>query len=398
MHLINLLIEAGLILGIPVIFLLFYFRKKNRNDFFLALSLLNIWFTLLVSFLNQTQAILDYPYLIRTGNISLYLFFPFLYLYTRNTFYPGLHWRKKDWLFLIPSLFYIIDMAPFFLSDTAYKIAVMAANLKDPSRLFRVQEGWISMSGFHLIFRYLWGGGIMVMQARLIIRNRNFDLGSTKKENETIYWYLITISLFYCMLIFPGVFGALLHLKWFTLPFVNTNLALVLLATALFLLFSPKILYGFSVSTIAENLPLPENNRDDLKEVIQNTNQYSYKRSVEQESSKLIVEKVESYMLAEKPYLDQKYSIHHLANDIRIPVYQLSPIINQYYLSNFNSWVNKYRVNYFIELCKKQERKELTLEALAKESGFSNRTTFINAFKKETGSTPAVFLKNAGAA
>ncbi len=393
MQLIFLLIESGLILGIPVIILLFFFRKKNRNDFLLALSLLNIWYTLMVSFLNQTQAILYYPYLIRTGNISLYLFFPFLYLYTRNTFYPGIHWRKRDWLFLIPSLFYIIDMMPFFLSDPAYKIAVMSANLKDPSRLFRVQEGWITMKGFHLVFRYIWALFIMNLQIRVIIRNRNFDLGRSKNENMTIYWYLITLSFFYFLLIIPGAFGALLHLKWYTLAFANTNLALVLIATALFLLFSPKILYGFSATPTADNLIAINKKPLVLDDEAENKNENSYKRSFVEKEFKPMLEKIETFMQSSKPYLDQKYSIHHLSKAINIPVYQLSPIINQYYQSNFNSWLNKYRVNYFIELYRSKDRNELTLEALANESGFSNRTTFINAFKKETGTTPAAFFK-----
>jgi AraC-like DNA-binding protein len=70
----------------------------------------------------------------------------------------------------------------------------------------------------------------------------------------------------------------------------------------------------------------------------------------------------------------------------------LSPIINQYYKSNFSSWLNKYRVNYFIELIGHEEKRELTLEALARESGFANRTTFMSAFRKEKNTTPGAFL------
>ncbi len=398
MQLIDLLIQAGLILGIPVILILFYFQKKNRNDFYLALSLLNIWYALMVSFLNQTGAILQFPYLIRTATISVYLFFPFLYFYTRNTFYPGIRWRKTDWFFLIPCLFYVIDMMPFFLADPAYKLSVMGANIKDRSFIFVMREGWITHNDFHVIFRYVFASLIMILQIRLIIRNRKYDFGKSKKENETIYWFLITLSFFYFLLIFPGAFFILLHLQWFSLPFLNLNLALVLLSTVVFLLFSPNILYGFSALPIEEN-PITINKESlILDEEVENDIENTDKRPFIADELKPILEKVEIHMLNDKPFLDQKYSIHHLSKDISIPVYQLSPIINQYYQSNFNSWVNKYRVNHFIALCKEQDRKELTLEALANESGFSNRTTFINAFKKETGTTPAVFLKNTGAA
>jgi AraC-like DNA-binding protein len=35
----------------------------------------------------------------------------------------------------------------------------------------------------------------------------------------------------------------------------------------------------------------------------------------------------------------------------------------------------------------------MTLEAMAKEAGFSNRITFINAFKKEKGMAPGLYMK-----
>ncbi len=98
-------------------------------------------------------------------------------------------------------------------------------------------------------------------------------------------------------------------------------------------------------------------------------------------------------MTRNKPYLNKQYTIHNLGEEVGIPVYQLSPIINKHYQSNFNVWVNRYRINHFIELCRNNKRDVLTLAGIAEEAGFNNRSTFINAFKKETGTTPGNFLK-----
>jgi AraC-like DNA-binding protein len=98
-------------------------------------------------------------------------------------------------------------------------------------------------------------------------------------------------------------------------------------------------------------------------------------------------------MEQQKPFLNQNYSIHDLSRDVEIPVYQLSPIINNYFQTNFNGWINKYRVNYFIQISEGDGKMGLTLDAIAKESGFTNRTTFTNAFKKEKGTTPGQFIK-----
>jgi AraC-like DNA-binding protein len=93
------------------------------------------------------------------------------------------------------------------------------------------------------------------------------------------------------------------------------------------------------------------------------------------------------------PFLNHEFTIHDLSEDIDVPVYQLSPIINQHFKSNFNSWVNRYRVNHFVSVCNLPENINLTLDALSRKSGFSNRTTFTNAFKKEKNQTPGIFLK-----
>jgi AraC-like DNA-binding protein len=106
-----------------------------------------------------------------------------------------------------------------------------------------------------------------------------------------------------------------------------------------------------------------------------------------------IIAKLEKFIADKTPYLGQRYSIHDLAADVEIPVYQLSPIINQYYHDNFSSWLNKFRVDYFIMLWEDKANRELTIDALARKSGFSNRITFINAFKKEKKLTPTVYLK-----
>ena len=106
-----------------------------------------------------------------------------------------------------------------------------------------------------------------------------------------------------------------------------------------------------------------------------------------------MVTKLDNFIANKTPFLDQRYSIHDLSLDVGIPVYQLLPIINNYYKDNFNSWINKFRVNYFISLWEQQANRELTIDALARKSGFSNRSTFINAFKKEKKTTPTMFLK-----
>ncbi len=387
----KLLVEAGLILGIVVIILLLYYRKRsiNNSNVLLAVSVICLTYMLFNNHLNNSREMVNYPFFYRTGNIAGFLLIPFLYLYSRNTFYPGIRWRKTDWLFFLPALFYIIDLLPFFLEDPAYKIAVMRANYSDPSRNFRVEEGWVPLKGIHYIIMYFWSIALMILQSRLIYRNRQMARENESSMNRALFWFIVTLTTFHIPLIFPGIFGLLFHLKWYSPGYLGFVMSAHLIITAFFILFSPKILYGFYPHIEADQEPVADTTENN--EPVGGTS--DTKAAFSSFEVQMMINKIEDHMTGSMPYLNKQYNIHSLSDEVGIPVYQLSPIINQHYQSNFNAWVNTYRVNHFIELCKKQKRDVLTLAAIAEESGFNNRSTFISAFKKVTGSTPGNYLK-----
>jgi len=97
-------------------------------------------------------------------------------------------------------------------------------------------------------------------------------------------------------------------------------------------------------------------------------------------------------MEAEKPFCKQGFTIQDLSNMAGIPIHQLSPLINGHLKMNFSSWINRYRIEYFLEHA--MEKQHMTLEARAREAGFTSRSSFISAFKKEKGVTPREYRKN----
>jgi YesN/AraC family two-component response regulator len=107
----------------------------------------------------------------------------------------------------------------------------------------------------------------------------------------------------------------------------------------------------------------------------------------------MLMEKIDNYLKERKPFLQHGFSIRDLSKELSIPVYQISYIINNKYDRHFSNWLNNYRIEYFLELARSEQHKNITLEALAKDAGFSNRITFINAFKREKGMSPGAFLK-----
>ena len=62
------------------------------------------------------------------------------------------------------------------------------------------------------------------------------------------------------------------------------------------------------------------------------------------------------------------------------------------YSMSFDNLINKNRINYFIDLIKQPENKNLTIDALSKESGFSSRQQLYKPFKKFHGGNPSDLL------
>ena len=102
---------------------------------------------------------------------------------------------------------------------------------------------------------------------------------------------------------------------------------------------------------------------------------------------------VKEFLMANKPFLQPRYSLRELSTDVDIAVNYLSAFINRYHRMNYNDFINRYRVSQSKEMIMNGEWKHKTLEGIASESGFNNRNTFTTAFKKETGQHPSEFLK-----
>lgn len=102
------------------------------------------------------------------------------------------------------------------------------------------------------------------------------------------------------------------------------------------------------------------------------------------------------YMDEEKPYLDPNFKLDDIAQAINYPKTKISQVLNLHLNTNFSNFVSMYRIDAFKEKAKEGLVQQYTLSALAKDCGFSSRSSFFHSVKKLTGQTPAEFLKDAG--
>ena len=105
-------------------------------------------------------------------------------------------------------------------------------------------------------------------------------------------------------------------------------------------------------------------------------------------------------MVSNKKLVYQEYfkekgiTIPLLATKLNIPPRHLSALLKQHYQTKFNDFINGYRITFVKDKIEKEEWRNITIEALAEEAGFSSRSTFYTAFKKSTGQTPAEYIAN----
>jgi AraC-like DNA-binding protein len=99
--------------------------------------------------------------------------------------------------------------------------------------------------------------------------------------------------------------------------------------------------------------------------------------------------KLEAALAEKELFKDPNLKIGDLAQKINITGHQLSQLLNEYLGKNFSTYINEYRISEACKLITTDDR--LSFEAIGYEVGFNSKSTFYTAFKKVTGTTPALF-------
>ena len=96
-------------------------------------------------------------------------------------------------------------------------------------------------------------------------------------------------------------------------------------------------------------------------------------------------------MEEEKMFLDSKLTIGKIAEALNVPRQYISEVLSHHMNTNFQNFVNEYRVNEFIRRLEDDQNDRFTLLSLALESGFNSKSSFNSIFKKFKGLTPTQY-------
>lgn len=361
------------IIGFLAFFIVLLKRKENnKGKFFFLLFIFSISHYSLLIFLVHSKFIIEYPHFFRTASPFLYGLSIAFFLYYR--YYNNIQASKEDkalWLLLIP-LVHFIELLPFYLQRASVKRDYLINLSYNPDQVIYSYEGWIPTS-WHLFLQLTLG---IILFSTIIVDILKKSSLETKKTTSILSWF-----------------------KW------SSILQLLCFASLLLILIidSPKInVYGFGAFvfaciqfTVVLNLFLQPQSLYGTLPLMKKRRTFNSKSSapVSEEEIQSYYLKIESFFNDETAFLKTDFRQNNLADSLNMSRNKLSYIVNSTYDLNFNQLLNKKRVEYLISKLKQnKDWDNLSLSGIGQEVGFKSRTTFIKAFKSNTGKTPSKFM------
>lgn len=304
----------------------------------------------------------------------VYLVPTLFYLYILSVCFSDFRLKTKHLLHAIPFVAYnLYLMSGIYFENTAMKLHFIKAMNQMPITHF-----------FQFLFELLFQ--VYFIASFLVIRkSRTVYLENYANPNISLINALHKITIVYYLLHF------LVLLRWlvtFTFGLGEVRQWIVTLDGFAFLFCTCWYLF------VALNKPdFFRGVNSQLKPIIDVVAKQKSSPVINSEKNKQI-EFLKDFMLEKEPYLDSSLTIQDLSEQVKMPVKDLSTLINLYMDKHFFDFVNEYRIEKAMQILRDSSQKELTVLEILYQVGFNSKSSFSTSFKKHTGKTPTDFRKN----
>ena len=309
------------------------------------------------------------PALFEMVVLSRFLTAPFLYLAISYFTNLDQRFKSRNLRHFLPYTVFLIYRIPFFITGKNFDLG----SVEGPAIILLT----VLKVALPLQTIIYW---ILCMR-KLVLHSKNLKQFSSDTEGTALIW----LRNFLLIL-------AIVLLVWLTLTF--TNLRLIKEATPLIYLAAMFFLGYFGLQQ-KQIFNYTAERREELKEVIVSVIDPGHVRQKRLTEERLpeLTEKLTELMLTDKIYLENDLSLPVLAGRLNATCNETSYLINEKYGENFYSFINRYRVEEAKLLLLSDEYNKLNILGIAYQSGFNSKTTFNSAFKKHTGLSPTMFVK-----
>lgn len=115
------------------------------------------------------------------------------------------------------------------------------------------------------------------------------------------------------------------------------------------------------------------------------------KSTLSAQASKAVLDKIKELLDHKKLYLDSEFKLSNLAEHLSMSTHHISQVINQSEGKSFSDFINEYRLKEAQLILADPNKKEVKLIEVAYDTGFNNKASFNNAFKKIIGMSPSQY-------
>ena len=328
------------------------------------------------------------PYLHKALSPLNYLTPVLSYLYVRAVLFNEKRFTYKDLPHLIPFLILFISYIPYYLLPIAEKAIIVKSIVNDMSMAEKYNFGFIPEK-LYFIFIPIQTIFYVILQWRLLFQYKksNKQIEIQNQLDIVIKWIRIftASSSLFIIGYFILIILALNIPSFFYTPagmlIPGLCLSISFFIISCYLLINPYVLSGLPFIKYKQN----ESNllENEKSEVLFIETDYSNE-----------IKLIDDYFIQKRSFLKQGLTLGIVAVELNIPPRELSYIINNYYTTKFNDFVNKYRVDYILQKVGMSHLDIYTLESLSKEAGFTHKSSFYRAFKKIHNVSPSEYLEN----
>ncbi|MGW9686467.1 helix-turn-helix domain-containing protein [Flagellimonas sp. 2504JD1-5] len=346
--------------------------KKNKSlpDTILAFWMLMVGIHLASTYLYTLGYWDIYPHLIGITAPFPLLYGPLLYTYVVYSIKGGDKLEKKDYWHFVPFVLAYLYMSRFYFLYSPHEKRLVDRGEVDDFGLFGLILVVVIIASAILYAIYAY---------RLLKRHKRLiDDNFSNDEKINLNWlrsFILGVGLIFITVALVLISRDIMGVEYpFNPEFIFYSM----------IVFCVLCLGYFGIkhqNIFADNKVLKDRNR----------HKSTYKNSGLNENLALAKHnELMRLMVEDKPYLEPNLTLNTMADRLDLSLHHLSQIINQFEKQNFNDFVNKYRVEEFIERASKDT--QFSFLALALDSGFNSKSTFNSVFKKHKGVTPSKYM------
>jgi len=344
--------------------LLFFKSRKEAGLAWLGFLMLPLSLWLLVYLFYLTELMLTLPHLLGVFTPALYLIGPAFYFFIRQSSNPSQAYKPLDYLHFLPAILVLVEWWPVYQWTEAVKLSKIE-EIYTPHNPSIMQMLWASRLIFYIL--------AYVGYAYFRLRQQSKQPSPDQARISWLKKFCIAFGgLILAKLMFQCLFLA------FTWPGTHLELISVLLIAGFIHLL------GYIV--LGKDKILPELIRPAAN------GKYSTSPLKESQIAKHQTDIV-NYLTREQPWLAPSFSIRDLALALDIPHHHVSQVLSEGMNMSFYDLICHYRLEEVKRKLLSEDAQKFSILGIAKDCGFGSKSSFNRCFKKVTGTTPSLWLK-----